>query len=167
MEFRIGDAPELGKYVLSCFTDKPEDHPEVERELVRFFWNSADYGIALHIEQGGAQRIIQGEGKNFVYDRQTGLIFFDVSFGKHQLLMAHFGALHKTDFSKSTVDWYHEQFVEPWDPQAKLVAAFLNDGHGLFQSNVGAKESIWVSPDIDFSPLERQAFRRFSKQDPN
>jgi hypothetical protein len=165
MEFCIGDAPDLAKYVLSCFADDATAHPEVESELVRFFWNSADYGVALPIEKGGAERLIQG-GKNFVFDRKTGLVFFDVSFGKHQLLMAYFGALCQTDFSQSTEDWHYKQFVEPWDPHAKLVDFYLEKGHGLFQSHVGEKEVIYVCEDFQFTPLERQAFRRFSRREP-
>lgn len=166
MEFRTCDAQELAHYVLSKFTSVPGDHPAVLQELVRYFWNSLEYSSAVDFKESGAQKIIMGTGKNFVFDRKTGLIFFDVMFGTHQQLMSHFGALYNTDFTKDTTDWNHDQFVEPWDACSKLADLFLNKGHGLFQSSVGEKDTIWVSSDVEFTSIERQAFRRFQRKDP-
>lgn len=166
MEFNVGNSPELAEYILACFTNEPEKHPDVLANLTRTLWNSLNYRVAKPFEEGGAAEIIDGTGKHFVYDKKTQLVFFNVSGGTHQLLISYFAALHQTDFSKDTDGWFTEHFMG-WNAQGKLVDYYIGAGLGLFESTVGGQDRIWASRDIEFNSMERQVFRRFAKFDPN
>ncbi|MEG0869608.1 MAG: hypothetical protein RSG77_21525 [Hafnia sp.] len=167
MHFTIGKSPELARFVLNQFTSDLDGHPDVLAELTRFFWNTASYRVAKRLHDDGAQDIMSGDEKNFVYDRRTDLVFFNVTGGAHQMLISYFSALHQTDFSKSTDHWFDTHFVQRFDARSKLADEYIGAGQGLFQSSVGGKDRIYVSADIEFDSLERQAFRRFEKIDPN
>ena len=158
--------PTLARVLLSSFADNPDNHPEVLDELTRYLWNGLNFKGALPFTEGASQKILSGEAKQFVYDRKSGLVFFNVSGGTHQLLIAYLGALHKTDFGKNNDCWYQEHFVEPFNATSKLVDYYIGAGLGVFESSVGPRHRIWASSDIEFDALERLAFRRYEKFDP-
>ena len=167
MAIDLNNPPELARYILSCFTNEPDSHQEVLEDLTRYMWNTLCFKEALLFEAGAAQKILSGDAKQFVYDKRTQVVLFNVSGGTHQLLIAHLAALHKTDFSQDTSEWYSEHFVRPFNATSKLVDYYIGAGLGLFESSVGPRQRVWASPDIEFNPLERKVFRAYEKFDPN
>lgn len=167
MSIDLNYPPNLARYILSCFTGDPDGHPGVLEDLTRYMWNNLNFREALLFEAGAAQKILSGDAEQFVYDKRTQVVLFNVSGGTHQLLIAHLAALHKTDFSKDTSDWYRDHFVRPFNATSKLVDYYIGAGLGLFESSVGPRQRIWASPDIEFNALERKVFRAYEKFDPN
>ncbi|MBI6724789.1 hypothetical protein YA0089_14295 [Pseudomonas viridiflava] len=166
MEFTVGTSEELVAFIMSTYTSESEKYAALQSEVLRFFWNSLSYRDAVPLIGAGSERLSVGGAHNFVYDKHTGLVFFDVSGGTHNMLMSYLGALATTDFTKPQENWVYEQFTAPFDGHSKKADLFIEGGHGLFHSSVGAKKRIMVAEDFDWTEEEFQAFRFFTKYHP-
>lgn len=166
MRFNITKTPELISHILECYAGTSSAHQAIRGDLGNFFWNNLNYRDALTLGDGATERLSELDCVNFVYDKRTELVFFNVSAGTHNLLMAHFAALAQTDFAVDQEDWYHEKFVAPFDAFSNLADAFILGGQGLFHSSVGGKKRVMVSDDFKWTEDEFQAFRSYKKYCP-
>lgn len=166
MRFDIQQTPELVSHIMTSYAGESDGHQAIRRDLGNFLWNNLNYRDALTLDDGAVERLCMPDCVNFVYDKRSGLVFFNVSPGTHNLLMAHFAALASTDFAANCDDWYHEKFIKPFDATSKLADAFILDGHGLFHSSVGDKKKVMVADDFKWSETEFQAFRFYKKYCP-
>lgn len=158
-QYCVGDAPELAPHIIGKFTSSPDSFPLVNKELTRFLWNSAvfSYGVSIHdLKMEEFQ-----EHKNFVYDKKTEMFFLSFSFGTHQLFMAHFGALHKMDFSTPEKDSTFYDILHGFDAYSKLSDYYITEGHGVLLSSVSKK--IHLSSDFQMSQKEKMFFKDFER----
>lgn len=154
MNYRVFDADELTVAILQSFTARAI--PEcISREISRFLWN-CNFGEAIPIAD--AVEVLQaGRAGNFVYHQKSGFLFTHVSPGSHQLLMAYLASLHSTDFSIQHERWDYDHAYS-FNATSRLAEDFVEQGHGLFQSSVGPRQTIHVGEKFVESPLEAEAF---------
>lgn len=156
----IGAAPETAEYLVRCFGGGTAA-AAVSEGMRRFLWN-ANYGFAVPLANAGPFFQAAREG-SFVYHQRSGLLFTEVAMGWHQVLMAYLGALHLTDWSTPYEDWSPSRFFH-WDASAKAADSFIEGGHGLFRSSVGARDVITVSRSFRWLPQERMVFASFQRR---
>lgn len=158
MRFELGDAPELTRFLLATFVLEPP--AAVISAMQRFLWNSDAFSDAVTLDEFRDQSEMRAAG-TFVYHKQSRLVFAHVPSGKHQLLMAHLGALHKTDFIAAREGWVFSQFYQR-DATSQLADDFVCDGFGFFLSSVSPGGRITVATDYPWSMQEEQLFGGFA-----
>jgi len=157
MRFELGDAPELTQFLLKTFLPEPPN--AVASAMQRFLWNGDAFAEAAPLEELLEPADIEKAG-TFVYHRHSKLLFTHVPSGKHQILMAHLGALHKTDFAGDCEGWRYDQFYS-WDAASQLADDFVCMGFGFFLSSVSAGGRITVARDYPWSEEEAELFGHF------
>jgi hypothetical protein len=157
MRFELGDAPELTRFLLGTFLPTPPK--AVVAAMQRFLWNGDAFSEAVSLDEMTTSGDIRKAG-TFVYHKHSGLVFTHVAGGKHQMLMAHLGALHKTDFTNDCEDWQYDQFY-PWDATSQLADDFVCLGFGFFLSSVSSGGRITVALDYPWSSAEERLFGGF------
>lgn len=162
MQYCVGDAPKLAAYILRWFFVTPSDG--ISEELTRFLWNNAKFRVAVPFHPVGAKMIREGDYKNnFVYDKRTGLVFFDLHPGAHQLLMAYLQALHETPAGAHQDEKFNNCF-SGMSAEDNLAERYVLQGHGLFLSSVGSRNRIQVGESFLWSSREERAFAGFVRQ---
>ncbi|MFL9913260.1 hypothetical protein [Paraburkholderia sp. RL17-337-BIB-A] len=100
---------------------------------------------------------------HFLYHKTSDLLFANVEFGHHQLLLAHLCALHKTDFSREQVKWNVHQFHQYSDAIRKLADDCVREGYGLFLSSFSNGKCVTVGHDFTWVSLESAVFGNFER----
>lgn len=159
MRYHIDDASELMRLLLTAFTDIRQ--PAVEKGFSRYLWRHARFGDAEHLAEA-LDDVRLGRAGHFVYHQRTTLLFTDTELGYHQLLLAHFAALHETDFAREHVRWDVHQFPYA-DPIAQLADDCVRNGYGLYISSASNGRCITVGQRFKWEPLERVAFAGFER----
>ena len=155
----MGDAPELTRLLLSVFTEMPQ--PAIKKGLQRYLWRHIRFGYAEQLADA-LDDVRSGATGDFLYHKESGLIFAHVGFGYYRLLLAHLCALHKTDFSRQHVEWNVRQFGY-MDPLRQLADDCVLEGHALFLSSFSKEAHVTVGQAFKWEPLERAAFGNFEQ----
>lgn len=157
--YTVADAPELAKLLIAAHS--PTGNPDVEKVLRRFLWNAGAFEYCRSLAQA-AQVLARGEFSNFVYDKQSRMVFLDCPAGHHQILMAHLEGLHQTNMSEKVDDWF-AKVNSGYNATSRLAEAFVEQGHGLFLSSVSRGMKITLGEKFVFDVEELAAFEKFRR----
>jgi hypothetical protein len=140
---------------------------DVYTSLYRFFLIASPCLSVWPLEPEGARKIEEGEFRNALYDKMSGLVFMNVSTGYSSILPCWLEALHCTDFSKPYPGGWHPSHIGPWNYIELFSSHYIDRGHGLFLPEIDedSMRLLLHSRGFSWTVSELSAFGRYTSQD--